>query len=462
MHIGLIGLGTMGANLARNASRNGATVTIFNRTTEKTDAFMKAHGSEGQFIPSYTIQELVKSLPLPRVIILMVKADAVYQVIEELTPLLSKEDVIVDAGNSHDVDSMVHGNMLMRNHGIRYIGLGVSGGEEGALHGPSLMPGGSREAYDLLEPLLRAMAADDGEGGKCVSYLGPEGAGHFVKIVHNGIEYGIMQLIAEAYDLLKREGGYTNAQIADFFGAWNRTDTLASFLMEITERILRTKDAESDQDLLDVIKDAAGQKGTGIWTTGSALNYGVAVPTITAAVDARIISSGKEFRTKQSAKSPLVTEEKRTVQNLPEKIQSALACSIINTYAQGFQLLEVGGQAKEITLPIPEIARIWRGGCIIRSALLPYFQKMFSGDEHAAQWIREQCSSDAQLAWRSVVSLGALRGIPLPAMSATLSYYDAYRTERLPQHLIQAQRDFFGSHGFERLDRPGTFHGSWK
>lgn len=456
--LGLIGLGTMGANLARNAARNGAEVVVFNRTTEKTDAFMKDHGAEGTFVAAKSLQELAQKMSTPRAIVLMVKAgSAVDDMIHELLPLLSEGDILIDAGNSHDSDTRRRVASL-ESKKIRFVGMGVSGGEEGALNGPSMMPGGSKEAFELLKPLLQKMAADDGDGGKCVAYIGPAGTGHFVKTVHNGIEYGIMQLIAESYHLLKGSG-LSNAQIADLFEEWNKDQWLQSFLTEITVTILRTKDVETGADMVDVIKDAAAQKGTGKWTTESAMTYGVAIPTITAAVDARIVSSAKDFRMSQDGKAMATVATK--LDDVVSSVKSALTLSVIHTYAQGFQLLSVASDTEKWNLNIPEIARIWCGGCIIRSAQLKQWQKIFSGDKQAAELMQQACDGDAQRAWRRVVSYGVLSGVPLPAMSATLTYHDAYRTGRLPQNVIQAQRDLFGAHTFERLDKPGTFHINW-
>jgi 6-phosphogluconate dehydrogenase len=282
-----------------------------------------------------------------------------------------------------------------------------------------------------------------------------------VKTVHNGIEYGIMQLIAEAYDLLRRECGLSNAQMAELFETWNKTEGLSSFLIEITAAILKKKDHLSSGDLIDQIKDTAGQKGTGKWTTNAAFDLGIAIPTITAGVDARIVSSAKDFRVAQAKATPLSVLAKRNIKNLEAAIQTALELSIITAYAQGFQLLAAYSQ-EESVLNLPTIARIWRGGCIIRSALLKEFQQIFAGSQEAAKKVRELFSENAQHAWRSVVALGAERGVPLPAMSASLWYYDAYRTEKLPQNMIQAQRDFFGAHTFERNDRSGSFHEEWQ
>ncbi len=468
--IGLIGLGTMGANLARNAARNGARVSVYNRTPEKTDTFMAAHGSEGEFIATKTIDEFVHSMQSPRAIVLMVKAgEAVDEMIEQLMPHLSSGDILIDAGNSHYRDTKRRCNELSNisaaipgRSAIRFVGMGVSGGEAGALHGPSMMPGGDREAYTHLEPLLMKMSADDGAGGKCVTYIGEVGAGHFVKTVHNGIEYGVMQLIAEAYDLLKRLGGLTNAELAQIFSDWSKTPELKGFLMEITAQIFTLKDPESGSDLIDMIKDAAAQKGTGKWTTESAFEYGVSVPTITAGVDARIMSSAKEFRVNQSKATPLQVDDipvDRT--ELIEDVRAALELSMLNAYAQGLQLITEASKAEGWNLNVSEICRIWRGGCIIRSAMTEWYQKAFAGDRDAGLALRARFENVRQINWRRTVALGALRGIPLPAMSSALWYYDSYRTEKLPQNLIQAQRDFFGAHGFERIDKEGECHGKW-
>jgi 6-phosphogluconate dehydrogenase len=462
MQFGLIGLGTMGANLARNAARNGAKVVVYNRTAEKTDSFMSNHASEGNFIAAKTLPEFVVSLESPRPIVLMVKAgEAVDAMINELLPHIAPGDILIDAGNSHykDTDRRI---ASLKEKGIHFIGMGVSGGEEGALLGPSMMPGGDKAAYESLAPLLIKMSADDGMGGKCVSYVGAGGTGHYVKMVHNGIEYGIMQLIAEAYDLLKRLGGLSNAELGALFTEWSTSEDLRGFLMEITAKTFTQKDAETGKDLIDVIKDAAGQKGTGKWTTEAAFNYGVAVPTITAGIDARIMSSAKDFRSGQSKASPLQVDDIPVDRDeLIKNVRIALELSMMNAYAQGFQLMSVPSQQESWNLNIPEIARTWRGGCIIRSSMVEFYQRAFSGDRSVLDEMKVKFGKDRQIAWRHVVALGALRGIPLPAMSASLSYYDSYRTERLPQNLIQAQRDFFGAHTFERLDKEGSFHVQW-
>ena len=462
---GVIGLSTMGGNLARNAASRGLTVAVYNRTPERTDAFMEAHKDEGKFLPCKSFAELRASLTHPRALLLMVKAgQAVDDVIKELLPHLDAGDIIIDGGNSHYRDTEKRGKELSAK-GIHFLGMGISGGEEGALKGPSMMPGGDKEAYEHLKVVLRALAAEDGEDGNCVSYMGPGGAGHFVKMVHNGIEYGIMQLIAESYDLLKHEAGLSNEELAEVFGHWNEGEDLQSFLIEITAEIFRKKDADSGKDLLDVIKDAAGQKGTGKWTTDAAMTYGVAVPTITAGVDARIISGDKR-RAHRAKELPMVVAD---AYDKPKEfvglVRSALSLSTLCAYAQGFDLIAAASQAEGYGIDIAEVARVWRGGCIIRSAGLKHMQWACGSDPLKAQSARsliiDRFAGDTQIQWRRAVALGVQRGIPLPAMSASLAYYDACRRERLPQNLVQAQRDFFGAHTYERTDREGVFHTQW-
>lgn len=460
MQIGLIGLGTMGANLARNAARKGALVTVFNRTAEKTDAFLKDFGSEGAFIGAKSLQEFVGSLKVPRSIFLMVKAgEAVDQLIIELLPMLSPGDMLIDAGNSHYRDTEARANHCLEQ-GIHFIGMGVSGGEEGALLGPSMMLGGDAKAVEPLLPLLRDMAADDGKGGKCVTLHGPGGSGHFVKMVHNGIEYGIMQLLAESYHLLRQGAGFSNAGLQEIFEEWN-SGYLQSFLVEITSKIFGKKNDEGEGDLIDQIIDSASQKGTGKWTVEAGFDYGVSIPTITAAVDARIVSSGRAFRLSESTRSPLATKDLPAPGEFADLVRTALECSVINTYAQGWQLLGEASTAEKWNLNLAEIARVWRGGCIIRSAVLGEFEEIFSGQTAAAQRVKQRFDAPSQLKWREIVAWGMQKGIPLPAMSASLSYFDGYRTARLPSNLIAAQRDFFGVHGFERLDKPGLHHADW-
>ncbi len=454
----------MGANLARNAARNGAQVIVFNRTTGKTDAFMSAYGSEGDFFACHSLSEVAKALESPRTILLMVKAgDAVDEMIRELLPLLTPGDILIDAGNSHFRDSLRR-EMELQSHGIRFVGMGVSGGEEGALNGPSMMPGGDASAVNELMPFLRKMAASDGTAkGKCVAPMGPGGAGHFVKMVHNGVEYGDMQLIAEAYHLLKKVCGLDNAELAQLFNEWNGDKRLQSYLIEITAKIFAKKDDLTNGDLIDIILDKAGQKGTGKWTTQAALDLGVAVPTITAAVDARIVSALKDERVKAAK---LVDGFKVATPKLkPEHIRDALILSKICSYAQGFAMIAAASKEYGWNIDLAEICRIWKGGCIIRSALLGTFEKAFRREPELANLLLSESMlklfRSKHRKWRKVVAAGSVAGMPLPAMSASLSYFDAYFHDRLPQNLTQAQRDFFGAHTYERTDREGAFHTQW-
>lgn len=458
----------MGANLARNAARNGATVAVYNRTTEKTDAFVKSYASEGTFVACHTLKDMMKALPAPRVVVLMVKAgQPVDDMIDELTPMLAKGDIIVDAGNSLYRDTERREKALSAKN-LHFVGMGVSGGEEGALLGPSMMPGGSNESYNVLKPLVEKMSANDGDGGKCVSHIGPGGAGHFVKMVHNGIEYGIMQIIAECYDVLRSIGGYDHAQLAETFESWNMLPELQSFLLEITGKIFHVKDAESGKFTLDIIQDAAGQKGTGKWTTETAMNYGVAIPTINAAVDARILSGSIELRA-EHAKFPFsidIHDPLPRPQKLRALVAATMELSVICAYLQGFELMRVADKAEGWKLNLSEIARIWKGGCIIRSTFLKTLEQAYSTEKSLAQagWeaVHTRFSGERQLDWRQVVEIGVSRGIPMPAVSASLSYYDTLLRKRLPQNLIQAQRDFFGAHTYQRTDKPGTFHTKWE
>lgn len=464
MQLGVIGLGTMGANLARNAARKGAKVVLFNRTTEKTDAFMKEFSGEGDFVACKSPEELVKNLKAPRAILLMVNAGKpVDEVIEALVPHLQKKDILIDAGNSHYLDTDRR-EASLKEKGIRYLGMGVSGGEEGALRGPSMMLGGDESAYEALEPLLKKMATEDGEGGKCVAYMGPGGAGHFVKMVHNGIEYADMQLIAEAYHLLSYlHPGLSNEELAATFEEWNVSDDLKSFLIEITAKIFRKKDEHSEEYLIDVISDAAQQKGTGKWTTQVALDLGVPVPTITAAVDARLLSSLKEERMVACEKMKGVKVKTPSIDI--DEVKSAFSLSRICVYAQGFALMKRANDDYGWNMNLSEISRIWQGGCIIRSALLPKISEAFTTHPDLKNLVIAPRFSmkfrKEYPVWLNVMSKGILAGVPLPAMSASLSYFESYSWDRLPQNLTQAQRDLFGAHGYERIDKKGTFHTEW-
>lgn len=465
--LGVVGLGTMGANIARNAARNGAKVAVYNRTSEKTDEFIQLYASEGEFVGCHSYDEMIDALEGPRAILLMVKAgSAVDAVIQDLLPHLSKGDILIDGGNSHFPDTQRRFDELLE-HGIHFVGMGVSGGEEGALEGPSMMPGGDEKAFKQLADLLSKMSADDGEGGKCVSFLGKGGSGHFVKMVHNGIEYGIMQLIAESYDLLQSLGGYTNEQLADTFTAWNATPELDSFLMEITADIFRQKDDKGTGDLIDSIKGAAKQKGTGKWTSQAALDYGVAIPTITAGVDGRILSGAIAMRerSKDLPEELDTSEPEPAKEKLRSMVKTSLELSIICAYQQGFDLIERVSDEEGWDINLSECARIWRGGCIIRSAQLVQWQQAFGKDTHkakaASEAIRNRFNGERQTDWRKMLEFSNSRGIPTLALSASLNYYDSVRRSWLPQNLTQAQRDYFGAHTYERIDQKGSFHTDW-
>ncbi|NOS66812.1 MAG: NADP-dependent phosphogluconate dehydrogenase [Candidatus Peribacteraceae bacterium] len=463
MQLGVIGLGTMGANLARNAARNGARVVLFNRTTEKTQEFIEKFKAEGEFVPTESLRQFVSEMTSPRAILLMVKAgDAVDAVIEELLPMLTKGDILIDAGNSH-FNHTERREARLKKMGIHFVGMGVSGGEEGALLGPSMMPGGDPDALKTIMPLLMKMAAPDGAKGKCVTHIGPGGAGHFVKMVHNGIEYGIMQLIAESYDLLKTAGKMKNADLAKLFTEWSTSDDLGSFLMEITAQIFKKKDPDTKKDLIDVIADVAGQKGTGKWTTETAMDLGIAIPTINAAVDARILSGEVEHRARRMKELPesLPKTAKIPTAELISMVRSALELSIICTYAQGFELMAKMSGDKKWNLDLAEVARIWRGGCIIRSHFLTILQPAQTGNVAAEKAVLKRMEGKRQSEWREMIGQAVSTGVPVPAMSASLWFYDTLRRERLPQNLIQAQRDYFGAHTYQRVDKKGAFHTDW-
>ncbi|MDP7477477.1 MAG: NADP-dependent phosphogluconate dehydrogenase, partial [Candidatus Peribacteraceae bacterium] len=430
--------------------------------------FMTEHGSEGDFVGCKDFGEMVSALDAPRAVLLMVKAgDAVDAVINDLLPHLEKGDIIIDGGNCHYPDSERR-YIELRDAGIRFLGMGVSGGKEGALMGPSMMLGGDKSAWDDMSSLLNKMAAEDGRGGRCVAYIGEGGAGHFVKMVHNGIEYGIMQLIAESYDVLKNVGEYSNEELAETFHHWNDGDDLKSYLIEITAKIFRKEDPEGKGDLIDVIKDAAGQKGTGKWTTVAALEYGVAIPTINAAVDARILSGSSELRTSRSIMKLRADLEEPMPQRerLRQIVRSSLHLSSLSAYDQGFELMKAASKEHGWNLDLSECARIWLGGCIIRSVLLKPFMDMTSTDKARQrtgyQYILDNIEGEKQVDWRLFQELASSRGIAVPSMSASLSYFDSLRRDRLPQIMIQAQRDFFGAHTYERIDKKGTFHTDWE
>jgi 6-phosphogluconate dehydrogenase len=462
---GVIGLAVMGENLALNVERNGFPISVYNRSREKTDDFMEKRAVGKNVHAAYSLEDFVQSLEQPRKILIMVKAGApVDAVINQLKPLLDEGDILIDGGNSLYSDTQRRAEEL-ESAKFTFIGMGVSGGEEGALNGPSLMPGGTEAAYKYLEPILVKIAAQV-DDGPCVTYVGPGGAGHYVKMVHNGIEYGDMQLIAEAYDLLKTVGGLNHTELQEVFTQWNTTDELNSYLVEITADVFKRIDPETGGPLVELIVDAAGQKGTGRWTVMEALEMGVAIPTITAAVNARIMSAYKAERVAAAPQlpgpAPLTGIDR---QQLIDQVRDALYCSKICSYAQGMALLAAASRTYNFNLDLGECARIWKGGCIIRAGFLNKIKKAFSDDPNLANLLLapefRQTILDRQTAWREVIMMAAKGGIAVPAFSASLDYFDSYRRAQLPQNLTQAQRDYFGAHTYERTDRPGTFHTEW-
>ena len=464
---GLIGLGVMGQNFVLNVERNGFEVAVYNRTAETTEKYIAGPAAGKNIKPAYTLKEFVDSLESPRKIMLLVKAGApVDATIQQLIPLLDKGDLIIDGGNSFFTDTERRAKEL-ESQGFNFFGMGVSGGEEGALWGPSLMPGGSRDAYKEVEPIMNAVAAKaDEDGEPCVTYLGPGGSGHYVKMVHNGIEYGDMELIAEAYYLLDRALGLSAQEFHEIFTEWNKAE-LSSFLIEITAKVFSKVDEDTGEPLVDVILDKAGQKGTGRWMGENALELGISIPTIIAAVNGRIISSQKEERV--HASSVLTGPTKKYEggsQKLIDATRDALYVSKICSYAQGMSLLKKASVEYGYNMDLGTIARIWRAGCIIRARLLNDITSAFNRNKDLPNLLvddvfRESVNS-RQESWRFVIKCAIEMGIPMPAMSASLAYYDSYRSERLPANLIQAQRDFFGAHTFERIDKPGIFHADWE
>jgi len=469
--IGMIGLAVMGENLALNIARHGFPIAVFNRDTAKVDRFLRRaadHAQGREVIGTYSIEEFVRSLAAPRKIILLVKAgQAVDAVIGQLRPLLDAADIVIDGGNSYFVDTRRR-EADLRASGLNFIGSGVSGGEAGALWGPSLMPGGDRAAYEEVRPIWEAIAArvDD---GPCVTYVGPDGAGHFVKMVHNGIEYGDMQLIAEAYDILRRALGIGAKELAGIFDRWNQ-GSLSSFLIEITAKIFKAVDPETGRPLVDLILDQAGQKGTGKWTAEVALDLGVPIPTIQAAIDARVLSSHRDERVEASRQltGPAAARFDGDREALVDAVHDALYASKICSYAQGMNLIRQGSEKYGWGINLGEVSRIWKGGCIIRAQFLDKIKQAYQRrpdlpnlllDPDFKAWMLE-----AQPRWRQAVTTAQSLGIPVAAMSASLAYFDTYRTAELPLNLTQAQRDFFGSHTYQRVDRPeaGFVHTEWE
>jgi 6-phosphogluconate dehydrogenase len=474
---GLIGLAVMGANLALNIAEKGFSISVYNRNRARTESFMQEEdATRFKVHPTYALDEFVNSLALPRRILIMVQSsassaeerDAVDQVIEQLKPLLSPGDIVIDGGNSF-FKVTERRTQELEAVGLHFFGMGVSGGEEGARHGPSLMPGGDQESYEkFLAPILTAIAAkaEDGDGA-CVTHIGRGGAGHYVKMVHNGIEYGDMQLIAEAYDLLKSVAGLDHNKLHDVFSEWNKTDELKSYLIEITAQIFKRMDPETHEPLVELILDQAGQKGTGRWTVMSALELGVPIPTMIAAVNARIASSYKAERVAASRElaGPGISFNGGNVEVFINQVRDALYCSKMCSYAQGMALLSKASQEHQFGLTLSELARIWKGGCIIRAGFLDKIKRAFNENPDLPNLLLapefKQTILERQMAWREVVAIAARMGIPVPAFSASLDYFDSYRRDRLPQNLTQAQRDFFGAHTYQRTDKEGTFHTEW-
>ncbi|MGC8640417.1 MAG: decarboxylating NADP(+)-dependent phosphogluconate dehydrogenase [Isosphaeraceae bacterium] len=465
--IGLVGLAVMGENLVLNMASHGFTVAVFNRTTSKVDAFLAGRAQGKSILGTHSVQELVASLKRPRKIMMMVKAGApVDEVIGELVPLLEPGDILIDGGNSHYPDSTRRTRSL-KEKGILYIGTGVSGGEEGALKGPSIMPGGNPAAWPHVKPILQGIAAKVADGAPCCDWVGPEGAGHFVKMVHNGIEYGDMQLICEAYNIMRTLLGLEPAALSNVFARWN-SGPLDSYLIQITADILAFKDPDSGKPIIDLILDTAGQKGTGKWTVISACELGVPLTLISEAVFARTLSAQKEERVAASkVLAGHVPSFSGNRQAMVDDIEQALYASKIISYAQGFSLMRAMANESKWEINNGAVALMWRGGCIIRSAFLGRIKEAFDRDPQLDNLLLDPYFSEevsrAEQSWRRVCAAAITHAIPLPAMTSALSYFDGYRSARLPANLLQAQRDYFGAHTYERVDKPrGTFfHTNW-
>ena len=467
--IGVYGLGVMGANLARNLARHGHDVAVFNRTLARTERLMARYADEGDFVPAARLTDFVASLRRPRVVIIMVQAGAATEaVIDRLRELLEPGDIIVDAGNTFYKDTQRR-QAVLKDTGIHFVGMGVSGGEEGALLGPSIMPGGTAESYDRLGPMLESISAHV-DGSPCCTYVGSDGAGHFVKMVHNGIEYADMQLIAEAYDLLRHVAGLSVPLIAGVFRSWKDSE-LDSYLVDITAEVLDRVDPATDEPFVDVVLDAAGQKGTGVWATQTALELGVAVPAIAEATFARAASStairaavrGADMNA-GAGESGFKSDEDRTA--FIESVKQALYGSKIAAYAQGFDEISTASTKNDWNVDLGAMARIWRGGCIIRARFLDDITRAYQEDPGLASLLTAPVFTRAlEIAlpsWRKVVATSALAGVPAPAFASSLAYVDQLRAPRLPAALIQGQRDFFGSHTYHRTDDPrGVYHVLW-
>jgi 6-phosphogluconate dehydrogenase len=467
--VGMIGLAVMGSNLARNIESRGFPVAVFNRSGDVTREFMKRYGTKNgeaaHFVASYTLEDFVKSMAAPRQIFIMIKAGASTDaVIDQLAPLLDRGDIVIDGGNAFFKDTIRREEKL-KSMGLNFLGIGISGGEEGALKGPSLMPGGPRDAWKIVAPLLEKIAAQ--ADGACTNYVGPDGAGHFVKMVHNGIEYGDMQLIAEAYDILRTVVGCKPDELHSIFSRWNQ-GPLSSYLIEITAKIFAKRDTDTNGHLVDVILDKAGQKGTGMWTAQVALDLGVSIPTIAAAVDARTLSSlkGERVGAAKVFHGPAQQDFVGNRDAYIAAVHDALYASKIMSYAQGMALIQAASTEWNWGLKLNEIAALWKGGCIIRAKFLDEIRRAFSSQPAPMNLLLDsfmkgevtRCIPNL----RSVVVSAVSAGVPALGFGASLAYFDSYRTENLPQNLTQAQRDFFGAHTYERKDMPGTFHTEWE
>jgi len=464
-NIGLVGLGVMGQNLVLNMERNGFKVAVYNRTAEKTRLFLENEAKGKAIFGVYSYGELMKSLEKPRRILLMVKAGKpVDDVIAEITPYLEMGDILIDGGNSYFLDTERR-NTELSGEGYNFIGTGVSGGEEGALWGPSIMPGGQVEAWDALRSIFEAIAAKADDGEPCVSYIGPRGAGHFVKMVHNGIEYADMQLIAEIYDLMQRVIGLNAKEMSEVFAKWNQ-GILSSYLIEITADILKKADPISGKPLVEVILDQAGQKGTGKWTSQTAFDIGAPTNTINAAVLSRNLSGLKEERVITSKMFPGIKEvEIGDRSQIIDVLENALYAAKVLSYAQGFSMMRIASQEFSYDLNMHDLAMIWRGGCIIRADLLGDIMQAYKKDSDLINLLHDEVFAErinkTEQDLRKAVSLGVAAGIPVLALSASPAYFDAYRSETLPNNLTQAQRDYFGAHTYNRIDMEGTFHTEW-
>ncbi|HZF88504.1 NADP-dependent phosphogluconate dehydrogenase [Streptomyces sp.] len=464
--IGVTGLAVMGRNLARNFARNGYPVAVHNRTAARTRALVEEFGGEGEFVAAETAEEFVAALERPRRLVVMVKAgEPTDAVIQEFAPLLEPGDMIIDGGNAHFADTRRR-EAELRERGIHFVGTGISGGEEGALNGPSIMPGGSKESYASLGPMLERISAKAADGAPCVAHVGPDGAGHFVKMVHNGIEYADMQLIGEAYQLLRDVAGYEPARIAEIFRTWN-TGRLDSYLIEITAEVLSHVDAATGRPFVDVVMDRAEQKGTGRWTVQIALDLGVPVSGIAEAVFARSLSGHAALRAASRGlagptPSPLGEADAAA---FADRVEQALYASKIVSYTQGFHEIAAGSEEYGWSIDLGRVAAIWRGGCIIRAAFLDRIRSAYDARPGLPNLLSDETFAReiaaAQDDWRDVLVAATRQGVPTPGFAAALAYYDALRAERLPAALTQGQRDFFGAHTYRRIDREGAFHTLW-